>query len=635
MTIALGLMLFGLAGRACFAEAPLFVLNDTISYASLKPYVDVFEETGNTLGIQDVVRQEFAPPKNLFTNANITYWLRFRYTTVPGRRFFVFLGYKPSYADLYVARADGSFAHQHSGAEVAYAERPVPDYGVIELALPPAPAPKTAYLRIRSFEPSTALSIESGAMMASADAGIIAAAIALCSVLTMLFLMSLVLLIMLKRPVYLYYSLYLLAQVFYKANDSGLTSAFLWPRASLSWMRSDIIFDGITLVAATLFMRAFLDLRKYSVWLDNANIGVAIVGAVYTLAALADLPIRIVLVWDFAFVYVPLWIVASAFCWKRGHPRAKFLLMAWSALMLGQLLLDVKNLGFAPNQFFLLFFFSYGPYVGLMLECMLITMMLSFDAQREYAVRLEGEVAERTRQLDEALRAMEAANRELETFSYAVSHDLRAPLRAISGFAGMLGEDYGEALGEKGKLLLDRVGSGVTRMTEMIEALLGLALLSRSEMRPEFVELSALARELSDELLMMYPGRTVEFDIQDHVSTIGDRRLIGNLLQNLLGNALKFTSKQEHARIAFGVRESDGTVEYFVRDNGVGFDMQHASKLFGPFQRLHKREEFEGTGIGLATSRRIVHRHGGTIWAESKPGEGATFYFTLSGSRSV
>lgn len=611
------------------AAPPTLKLNEDTSYTSLRPYVEAYEERGNALTIDSVRSQTFGPPVNLFTDVNTTYWLRFRYTTVPGRRYFVFLGYKPSFADLYVQLPNGSFDQRHSGGEVPFADRPIHDYGVIELALPAAPSTTTAYLRIRSFEPSTALSVESGAMMAAADSGIIAVAIALCSVLTMLFLMSLVLLFMLKRAVYAYYSLYLLAQVFYKANDSGLTSAFLWPHAALSWIRSDSVFDGITLISATLFVRAFLDLRKYSVVLDNANIAVAVIGALYTIAAAFGMPIRITLVWDFAFIYVPLWIITSAYCWRHGHPRAKFLLLAWSALMVGQLLLDIKNFGLAPSQFILLYFFSYGPYVGLTLECMLITMMLSFDAQREYAVKLEDEVAERTRQLNEAMRTMEATNRELETFSYAVSHDLRAPLRAISGFAGALGEDYGEAIGDKGMRLIGRVNAGVTRMMEMIEALLGLAVLARSEVQPEPVDVSALARDLCDELLEAYPGRSVTTIVQDGMMATGDRRLLGNLLQNLLGNALKFTSKQDDARIEVGETVRDGQRTFFVRDNGVGFDMQHASKLFGPFQRLHKNDAFEGTGIGLATAQRIVHKHGGAIWAESSTGEGAAFFFVL------
>lgn len=627
---ALLFLLGGLTQAQADQAARPLVLNPSTTHVSLRPFVRLFREDGSSMGIAQAQAQAFLPARNLFTDARATYWLRFRYRTQGANRFFVFLGYKPSYADLYVQRADGSFVHRRSGGAVPFADRPLRDYGVIEFALPPAPHSALAYLRVRSNEPSTALSIESAATMTSADGAVMAVSIAICSVLTMLVLMSLVLFGMLRRAVYAFYSLYLLCQILYRLNDSGLAGALLWPHAAFSWMRGDVMFDGATLIAATLFARAFLDLRSYSRVLDSANVVVALVGLGYLIAAAANVPIRITLVWDFAFVYVPLWIVSSAWCWMRGHARAKYLLAAWSALMLGQLLLDVKNMGLAPGNFAVLFAFSYGPYFGLMLECMLITMLLSFDAQREYSKRLETTVAERTGQLREALRSAESANHELHAFSYAVAHDLRTPLRAISGFTNVLAEDYAGALDEQGVRYVERITSSVTRMAEMIEALLSLAVVSRTTLDPQEVNLSAAARELLGELLQAYPGRTPELVVADGVTAIGDRGLLGNLLQNLLGNALKFSSKQPRSRVEFGARTAEGSSVYFVKDNGVGFDMTYAHKIYGPFQRLHRADEFQGTGIGLATAQRIVQRHGGTIWAESAPGHGAAFYFTLN-----
>lgn len=618
------------------AARPVLTLDDDTTYLHLAPYVEAFVEHGTTLGFDDVRTRPFTTPRNLFTDSRATYWLRFRYQTqYTQHRFFVFLGYKPAYADLFVAERGHRVLHERTGAKIPFAQRPEQDFGVLELRLPPAMTTATAYLRIRSIEPSTALSIEEATTMRTADAAITAVAVALCAILFMLLLMSLVLVGMLRRPVYAYYALYLLCQLFYKLNDSGIAGALLWPHSPFSWSQGDIFFDGLTVITATLFMRSFLNLRRYSRILDWFNIAVATIAAFYAIAALLDAPLRVTLVWNFAFIYVPLWIVTTAYCWKRGQSQAKFLLIAWSALMLGQLMLDLKNLGFAPPSFFIAFFFSYGPYVGLMFECMFITMILSFDAQREYATKLERQVAERTQQLDDALARMATANKDLESFSYAVSHDLRAPLRAISGFAGALHEDYAETLGDAGARYVDRITASAHRMAEMIEALLSLATISRSELKRQDVDLSALARELVDELMTGYPGRLVDVVIAGGVCAVGDRRLLGNVLQNLLGNALKFTSKQTESRIEFGSFARDGETVYFVRDSGPGFDAAKASKLFVPFQRLHSNEEFPGSGIGLATTQRIVHRHGGRIWAESRAGAGATLYFTLAPREST
>jgi PAS domain S-box-containing protein len=235
---------------------------------------------------------------------------------------------------------------------------------------------------------------------------------------------------------------------------------------------------------------------------------------------------------------------------------------------------------------------------------------------------LETRVAERT-------AALEAANKELEAFSYSVSHDLRAPLRAIDGFSRALLEDYAEQLDETGQNYLSRVCAASRNMAQLIDDLLNLSRLSRSEMRFETVNLSNLAHGIVEKLHENEPARMVRFNIEDGVIVIGDERLLRVALQNLFNNAWKFTSKQDHAEIAFGQIQRNEKTEYFVRDNGAGFDMAYADKLFGVFQRLHTVKEFEGTGIGLVIVQRIVHKHGGFIRAEGKVGEGAAFYFTL------
>ncbi|MEO8550080.1 MAG: ATP-binding protein, partial [Kofleriaceae bacterium] len=234
-------------------------------------------------------------------------------------------------------------------------------------------------------------------------------------------------------------------------------------------------------------------------------------------------------------------------------------------------------------------------------------------------------VAESRQENQEQLTATEAANRELETFSYSVSHDLRGPLRAVDGFSAALLEDCAAQLPPEGQDYLHRIRAAVQRMTELIEDLLRLSRVTRTEFHRERVELSALATTIIAELAHTEPERVVELSVAPEVTAAADPKLIRIVLENLLGNAWKFTSKQAVATIAFGVTDR----VYFVRDNGAGFDMKYAEGLFGPFHRLHSDKEFTGTGIGLATVNRIIQRHGGRIWADAAVGAGATFYFTL------
>ena len=235
---------------------------------------------------------------------------------------------------------------------------------------------------------------------------------------------------------------------------------------------------------------------------------------------------------------------------------------------------------------------------------------------------LELRVSERTAQMEVALR-------ELEAFSYSVSHDLRAPLRAMNGFSRLLEEDYGPVLNAQGFEYLHRIQDASQRMSQLIDDLLNLSRLTRMEMHLEAVDLSQLARSVMEDLRKTNPVRSVEWVIAEGLQVRGDERLLRVVMENLLGNAWKFTERKALARIEFGCQPKDGQAVYFVRDNGAGFDMAYAAKLFGAFQRLHSPSEFEGSGIGLATVQRIIRRHQGNIWAESRTGEGATFFFTL------
>ncbi|HZC19561.1 MAG TPA: CHASE domain-containing protein, partial [Rubrobacteraceae bacterium] len=235
--------------------------------------------------------------------------------------------------------------------------------------------------------------------------------------------------------------------------------------------------------------------------------------------------------------------------------------------------------------------------------------------------------------LEDTNHELEATNRELEAFSYSVSHDLRAPLRSIDGFSQILLEDYADELDEDGQDYLGRVRAATQRMGRLIDDLLSLSRVTRGTMNRERVNLSALAEEVAEGLREARPERAVMFSAQKGLEVWGDPRLLRVALENLIGNAWKFTEKEPEAQIEFGVDEElsrRGRIPvYYVRDNGAGFEMAYADKLFGAFQRLHGPEEFEGTGIGLATVQRVVRRHGGRIWAEGEVGRGATFYFTL------
>jgi PAS domain S-box-containing protein len=250
---------------------------------------------------------------------------------------------------------------------------------------------------------------------------------------------------------------------------------------------------------------------------------------------------------------------------------------------------------------------------------------------RDVTERKRGE--EELRALNESERRhaaqLEAVNKELEAFSYSVSHDLRAPLRSIDGFSAALVEDYADKLEPEAKEFLLRIRAATQRMALLIDDLLKLSRISRGEMRHEVVDLSAMAKVILAELQQQDPGRQIECVVPGGIEAHGDSRLLRTALENLLGNAWKFTSKKQHARIELGVSRQNGQPLYFVRDNGAGFDMIYADKLFGAFQRLHSAAEFPGTGVGLATVQRVIFRHGGRISAESAAGKGATFSFTL------
>jgi PAS domain S-box-containing protein len=261
----------------------------------------------------------------------------------------------------------------------------------------------------------------------------------------------------------------------------------------------------------------------------------------------------------------------------------------------------------------------------LAVEIMLAPMVIEGEPATIAFVRDATARRQRQAELEAATIAATAANRELEAFSYSVAHDLRAPLRSIDGFAQALIEDNAAQLDEDGKGYLDRIRANAQKMGHLIDDLLALARLSRTELRRERVDLAALVRDAERPLRHAEPERRVEVTVGEKLHAHADPRMLAVVITNLLSNAWKFTRPRSVAHVEIG--QKDGA--FFVRDDGVGFDMEHAANLFAPFKRLHAVRDFEGTGIGLATVARVIHRHGGRIWAEASPGAGATFHFTL------
>ena len=260
----------------------------------------------------------------------------------------------------------------------------------------------------------------------------------------------------------------------------------------------------------------------------------------------------------------------------------------------------------------------------LVLLSLLEDQKLAEERIHQLNVELEQRVRERTIQL-------EAANKELEAFAYSVSHDLRAPLRAMDGFSAALLSDYPDRLDEKGRHYLERIQEASRRMGQLINDLLKLSRVTRTDFNRQQVDLSIVAQQINTNLKAQEPQRQVECEISPDLIVQGDVQLLKIVMENLLSNAYKFSGSREVAQIRVGVIEKAGERVFFVRDNGVGFDMEYAGKLFAPFQRLHSMQEFPGTGIGLVTVQRIIHRHGGRVWPKSVLNQGTTFYFTLGG----
>ncbi len=267
-------------------------------------------------------------------------------------------------------------------------------------------------------------------------------------------------------------------------------------------------------------------------------------------------------------------------------------------------------------------------------------ILMEFDETLQKRDRAEEQLKQKQRtifqlnqQLEERVRQrtseLEGANQEMEAFTYSVSHDLRAPLRTISGFSDILLDEYGEQLDEQAHHYLERVRQGTQKMERLINDLLKLARVTRGDLHHSDVDLSAMANEILVEMGHGDPAREVKVNLPDRLCVHADKRFIRVVLENLLSNAWKYTEKEDQPEISMGCEKKGEQTVYFIKDNGAGFDMKYAHKLFTPFQRLHSSQQFDGTGVGLATVHRVIHRHGGEVWAQGEVGKGAIFYFTL------
>ena len=261
-----------------------------------------------------------------------------------------------------------------------------------------------------------------------------------------------------------------------------------------------------------------------------------------------------------------------------------------------------------------------------LLMLIVVIILVAIIAERIEKIRKLNDLNKKLQKQSEKL---EDANQELEAFAYSVSHDLRVPLRAIDGFSRILVEDYEDKLDEEGIRLLNIVRENTAKMGHLIDDILLLSRASRQEMLLNEIDMAALARSVYDEFQTDVTDRDVEFTVGDIPNAYGDRAMLGQVFQNLIGNAIKFTRNKNPAIIEVGGEKEGKEIVYYVKDNGAGFDMKYINKLFGLFQRLHSPEEFEGTGVGLSIVQRVIRRHGGSVWGEGAVGEGATIYFTL------
>ena len=540
-------------------------------------------------------------------------------------------------AQLFSPRPDGTYSIQTAGDQQPWASRSLLHRHLLFRVAVASGTPATFYLRVASSSlVMTPLTLWRPAQFEAVDARTTLVLGMFYGALVALFLYNLFLYFSLRDRAYLLYVSYLACFGLALSVFDGLAFQYLWPEHVIWANRALATMLLTTLALGSMFSQEFLGSNSFSPLAGKVQKTFA--GASWLLALLAMTGTVLeprhfsmaITVLSLGGVPIILWVALSAIA--RGYRPARYFLLAWSALLVCMLIAALRNLGLVPINIFSV----YGLHFGLVLDGILLSTALAdrIRALREEMIAAQRQLIDAARHYQEVLerRAAElaASNRELENFSYTVAHDLRSPLRAIDGFSHLIGEEVGEKLGPDAQRDLGYISENARKMSQLIDGLLDYSRIGRVTPNETTVDMRALAQAVAQEVN------------RDGVATIhagmlpavkADAMLLRQVWANLLENAVKFSAKHDAPAIWIECEANATELVFSVRDNGAGFDMQYADKLFGMFQRMHNPSEFEGTGVGLAIVKRVVERHGGRVWAMAGLGSGATFYFALPAER--
>ncbi len=605
-------------------------------------HLDVLEDPGGMLGIAEVSSPAraaaFKPVTSAhpnFSYSDSAFWLRLTIAPQTGPVAVLLELAQPNLdsADLYVARSARVFEHAYLGDLLPWPERQIRHRNqVFRLALNPG-GETTVYLRIASTNVlAVPMTIWSEAAFAEHEESMLLLLGLFYGLVGALALYNLILYASLRDRVYLYYVGYITSFGLALFTIDGLAFQFLWPNQVWWANRAMATFLSFALVFGALFACTFLDTPAIAPRADRMARAVAwgclalgIISAVgWPLGSSAIMRVLSVL----ASIGAVLILSVALGALGKGYRPARYFLLAWFALLIFILIGALKNFGLAPVSVLT----TFGLHFGLALDVVLLSAALAarIRLMREEVIHAQTQLIEASRAyqstLERRARELAAANQELESFSYTVAHDLRAPLRAMDGYARFLEADHGERLPADGRRDLRLISKNAVQMSALIDALLEYSRLGRAEQLRQVVDMPAMVAHLLAERSI---AGKAQFEVGPLHSVMGDATMFRRLWTHLIGNAVKFSASVAAPRIRIGSTIEGAEVVYSVRDNGVGFDMAYADKLFGMFQRLHQEKEFTGTGVGLAMVRRIVERHGGRVWADATPGGGACFCFAL------
>ena len=648
--LLVGAGLPGASATSAPAAASSALVNQVVDLAALQKegklligrHLEALEDTGGMLDIAQASSPayagKFVPVTSVHPNFSYSasaFWLRLTIApqAVPVAVLLELAQPNLDSADLYVARADQVFEHAYLGDLRPWLDREIHHRNHVFRISLAAGAETTVYLRIASTnvlavpmvlwnETAFAENEEFMLLVLGLFYGLVGA----------LALYNLILYASLRDRVYLYYVGYITSFGLALFTIDGLAFQFLWPNQVWWANRAMATFLSFSLVFGALFARTFLDTPAIAPQADRLARAVAWVCLALGIVSAFGWPLgsgAIMRVLSVMALIGATLILSVAFrALGKGYRPARYFLLAWFALLMFILVGALKNFGLVPVSILT----TFGLHFGLALDVVLLSAALAarIRLMREEVIQAQTQLIEAARSYQSSLerRAQElaAANKELESFSYTVAHDLRAPLRAMEGYARFLEADHGELLPADGRRDLRLISKNAVQMSGLIDALLEYSRLGRAEQLRQVVDMPAMVAALLAERSVV--GRAA-FEVGPLHSFMGDAPMFRRLWTHLIGNAVKFSAGIDQPRIQIGSAIEGENVVYSVRDNGVGFDMAYADKLFGMFQRLHPEKEFAGTGVGLAMVRRIVERHGGRVWAEGKSGAGACVRFSL------